>query len=130
VTAAEQDMGPAEYHGHMVNRLRICIAAMHAFEYGGKSKNAGVVSALRTLLHEINDRLDVEHRSLELAEQRQEAHVAVALRVGAVTAYYPLITKVYDTLCDFRVIQPRDAVEPTIRDAVRELAQREKKEAQ
>jgi len=124
MTMAEQQMSDDQHHESMVRRLQICIAAIGAFSRGGKSKNQGVLATLSTIFFEISERMEVEYRCMKLVEGRPDK--GSLTHAGAVTAYYPVIRKAYDTLCEFGVIRPRDATEPTIRDAVREYAARPK----
>jgi hypothetical protein len=115
-----------EMNEAMKRRLNIMIEGVRRFSVGGKSKNEGVTAALLRGLYEIQERFELALDMQEQADARMEGKsgpdVGRAISTGQVSAFYPVIRRMYDTIVEYRVVEPKEATEPTFRDLMRQQA--------
>jgi hypothetical protein len=109
----ERNANDLELYLSMRRRIDAMDKALSNLGLWGRSRNTGVMAAMRNALHEISDRTLVAFAGSVRDETDEARSIGVTMANAELRAYYGILRAMYESFAAYRLIDPSDVTEAT-----------------
>jgi hypothetical protein len=122
----ERQANDAEQYASMRRRIKTMEEALRKLGFWGRNRNAGVMAAMRNMLHEVDQRMMASYFGSVVPEETAAGKVGVTMANAELRAYYGILRAMYESFAAYRLIDPSDVTEATLEGELADIRKRDR----